>query len=260
MMSTKNDLIGSITQFSYSKKDLFEREISFVEHAVNRFDIAESGASKVLIMDFFRYNDQIKSGICNELVYAAAHQLSDVYDGFIYYGLGQEPLFFSSLDEDQHRVLILSQKQLIEPGAEINVNNGDKTLNKLLKNTILYDPSFKKVRSFKRSKYNIVQLQDVALPINFDTTLTIPSEKQIPLELTKDNQIIYLGYSDQVPCRLGIGLQEAGKPVSMWLITSKSLDSLAKEVPEIGEYREYFMQHWGKRVKRKSGQGYFFLL
>jgi hypothetical protein len=232
------ELIPSIGKYTYSKRDLFDRDITFAEGRLYD-DTLKKDIPAIFIKDFFRYDPEMISGTCNELRYAAAQQLSKKYDGFIYYATGLEPSFFFSSDF-KHNFLVLSNEELIKKDSRLVDMTGIK-FKPLLENSVIHDPSFNRVLPFKESLYTVTKLKGMDFPSNLNTQLSLSTNKLVPLELTKDNIIIYLGYDNCSANKLELGIQKEKGCIPMYNIRAKYLNRVIEAVPEVGKYREYFM-------------------
>jgi hypothetical protein len=263
-------LIGACTALSYGDSKFlrnlpscsgFTDNISSIESLISRFNYGQFNILKehltivhdpensmVLFYPFYHYDKPDSYGTCTELMHFAASDLVKAFPGYhILQAGGTEPDFFFCKrtntkqfeGESSHYFLLMVEENKMEEGDY--TTNTSEISQILAQETILVDPSFKRVVPFKSSGYLVDALQNPSASktgwnVSNELFFSTSGDFGVPLCFLNDGRLALLSAHSNLESLVTIGLQKKGQLFTHHDLFSSYITSQAKNDNMLGRF------------------------
>ena len=193
---------------------------------------------QVLTIENYYGNDG-RQGNCVRLMEAAYREIKRLLpETHVFRTKGWDPKFFQ-MDDQAHYFLLLTQTDLLNG---LDFLSGRKLSDEMLEESLIFDPSFKLVKPFNESDYDIDYLVGKNQTFREKSTLKITDDYRVPLGITGDDIVVFLACDEDFPSYLGIELSLRGFDIGRFDIRHKFLTKFLQRDPKIVRMIEHLQK------------------
>lgn len=149
---------------------------------------------QILFLNFFDYNNEIKTGTCGELMTKVYNEIKIekvLPDYHIIRVEGNDPIFFNN-EKKKHCFLLISKQDIMGDAEVIKSPAEIEGVLKEDENLILVDPSFNRVIKFSNSGYTARKLVNDNYHLNQPSFYFAETPRATPLYFTSDGMLYSL--------------------------------------------------------------------